>query len=214
MLDTLKIKIGKSSKLWHQEACKHAFNNQSISRDAQFAKMHAVFVDSEGRKYFSYLSMDDCPLPRYEQLQITLQELDNRISYTDLDLFADTILKIANDEKRKTKVTDLGSMALALKKRRELLYEPELMFKMCSILYIREDQDPAVWDEDLEKGKIEQFKKDSRAGLYDFFYSAGLRNYLPGSTQSKSESMQLQELENQTEQIAEFQKLLAILQQS
>lgn len=214
----LILKQAMKSKEWHRAALDYAFKFQSISKDKIFSKMKPVFIDSNGMRYFEFIDLDDMPIPRFDEMQITLQELGNRISNSDLDQFVDVCQSIINQEKGKNKISDISAMLSALKSRRQVLYDPYLMFKMCACLYIREDQDPSVWDEDLEKNKIEQFKKDSREGLYDFFYKAGLANYLPkgmdGSIPLKSELMQRQEAENMEYQIKEFQELLATLQKS
>lgn len=201
-----------SKKQFEKAALKYAFEGQP--KQDQLSQMQFEFIDSNGMRYFRYIENDSMPLERMEMLQIILLEMDNRINYEDLDNFTDTALQLLNNEKSKTRLTDISHLLMALKARRQCLYEPDLMFKLCAALYVREDQDPTKWDEEIEKEKVEQFKKDAAGGLHDFFYSRGLAKYLPTFKHLESGLMQQQELENLNIQIASFKKLLATLQES
>ena len=198
-----------------KKAIQHAFNNQSLGRDEHLAKMNLSFIDSEGVKYYCYRDEEDIPLPRYEEIQIIIQEVENRISNVDLDEFVskgEEIIFGAKYKKDADKVKNISHMFFAIKKRRELLYEPYLLFKLASALYVSEHQDPTIWDERYEETKLNRLKIDATGGLRDFFYGAGLRNYLPPSWESMKESSLLQELKNQQQQVKEFQNLLATIQ--
>lgn len=209
LINSIILKRAQNLPEWHDIAVKYAFNSQSISKDQVFAKMKPAFIDSEGKRYFEFTDLYDMPLPRHDELQIILIEIANRISYDDLDNFIAIGLKIVDEKK---KISEISFMLQALKRRRELLYDPYLMFKLCAAIYIREDQDPTIWDDELEKKKIIQFKKDFAGGLYDFFHKAGLAKYLPAYTRSKTPLMQQQEADNMEYQKESFIELLTSLQ--
>ena len=80
---------------------------------------------------------------------------------------------------KKPDIAMIGFLIKEMRLREEILLHPELMFDLVGVRYIREDEDPTVIDVDIHREKVEQFKKDSRDGLYDFFYGAGLPAYMP-----------------------------------
>lgn len=147
-----------------------------------FSKMEVAFTDSNGVKYYKYLKDLDIPIIRFSHLQVYIQEMAAGFNRNEIELFLTALeTALAGTEKTEGK-PDIGMMGWLLKEmrmRKDVLAHEEVLFWMVAALYIREDQNPAVWDEEIEEQKIKQFKLDSQGGLYGFFYGAGLSKYMP-----------------------------------
>lgn len=152
-----------------------------------------VFTDSNGVKYYKYIDDLNIPIVRFTHLQRFINELSNGLSRNEMTLLIDKLDEAYN----KQDFSMVGFIITEIKNRRDYLVHEDIMFAMVAALYIREDQNPAVWDEDIEDEKIEQFKLDSKkkGRIYDFFNGAGMSKYLPYFKKLKGDLPQL--LDNQ-----------------
>lgn len=166
-------------KLFHEPIMKYAFESKYKGKFEDFDKMEMVFLDSEGRKYFSYLDPMEIPVVRRRQLEIKLLEADSGVSLDILNLWLDNIDKECESVDPKKAVLNISRLSKSLRERTDLGADVELLMKICCIIYVREDQNPHVWNEKLEEEKFEQLMKDRAGGLYDFFIMTGLSEFLP-----------------------------------
>jgi hypothetical protein len=155
----------------------YAFSHQSKSYREY---LEFAFTDSKGRKYYKFNDLKNMPLSMLEQLTILQLEVEGRIKGTDLDEWIKRCKEIASSGS-KTAVADIGHMLGALEDRRGVLIEPVLLMEIAALLYVREDEDPTIYNKDLHKEKFKQFTDDCAkpGGLYDFFLNAGLARYMP-----------------------------------
>ncbi len=179
------------------------FNEQSKKKG--FEKMKKMFVDSNGKAYYRYIDDLEIPIMRKGQLEKVLKEIQMGISVDESNKIDEFIL----DEINKPKVDRavIGHLILERKNREKLLIHPELLFEAVAIMYIREDEEPTLVDKEITRQKIEQLKKDSVGGLYDFFYSSGINTYLPFLEKSEEEWQEYWE-----QGIAQSRELLVKLQ--
>lgn len=140
--------------------------------------MKKVFVDSNKKSYYVPESDFDLPHERTKALEKKLMMLRAGMSEDEQDLILDTMEKALNSGK-KSELAMIGHCIIEMRKRKELLLHPDLMMDIVALKYIREDEDPSKIDSEIHMQKVEQFKKDSKDGLYDFFYRAGLNQYIP-----------------------------------
>ena len=155
--------------------------NKAEKRD-DFSKMEVAFTDSNGVKYYKYLKDLDIPIIRFSHLQVYIQEMAAGFNRNEIELFLtalETALAGTEETSGKPDIGMIGWLLKEMRMRKDVLAHEEVLFWMVAALYIREDQNPAVWDEEIEEQKIKQFKVDSQGGLYGFFYGAGLSKYMP-----------------------------------
>ena len=164
-----------------------------------------AFADNRGRKYYRFNDLKNMPLALLEQLTILQLEVESRIKGADLDEWI-AHCKCIVSAGSKTAVADIGHMLGALEERRTVLLDPTLMLEIAALLYIREDEDPTVYNKDLHSEKFKQFNEEKAGGLYDFFLSAGLSRYLPSADFMPLEWEKF--LKNQVTQIDRFNELL------
>ena len=140
--------------------------------------MEKVFVDSNGKVHYVPRNDFDMPHERTKALEKSIMRLKAGLSEDDMDLILDAMEKALNSGK-KSELAVIGHCIIEIRKRKELLLHPDLLFDIAALRYIREDEDPSIIDIEKHKQKIEQFKKDSQGGLYDFFYKTGLTTFIP-----------------------------------
>lgn len=183
-----------------------AFNSQSKPVDKTMLAWS--FIDSEGNRYYRWVDDFDIPIIRKGHIQKCLSELECGISQENLLLVIDTMEKAIQERDNRGRmapnISMVGHLIVELRNRQKYLFPGDILFDLAAALYVREDENPADMDMDLHRWKAGQFKKDSKAGLKDFFYNAGLKKYLPYLEKHTEESILIQ---MQTEQ-AESEALI------
>jgi hypothetical protein len=152
----------------------HVFNHKSYKEN-----MSLAFTDSQGKKYFSFNQMEQMPLAMLEKLTELQEQMRCKVPGKDLDKWIECVEKAINAPK--PKMSDIGYWVGVLKDRRTNLFEPTILMEIMALLYVREDENPCVYNAALHKEKFEMLWKDSKEGgkLYDFFQQAGLSDYMP-----------------------------------
>jgi hypothetical protein len=157
-----------------------------LEQNKGFEKLDKCFVDSNGIGYWRYGEDFTIPLQRVRYLNKKIQELNKGFSDDEYIKILTAIEGAINGGKKPDLVT-VGFLVKELKDRRDLALHPDIMFDLAATIYIREDENPAEVAMSIHNEKIEQFKKDSVEGLYDFFYNAGLEKYIPYLTKLEGE---------------------------
>lgn len=153
-----------------------------------FESMQKAFVDSEGAVYYRYHKDLDMPIKRFKEVQKMLMLIKAGLSEDTLTLIISNMKEAINGGK-KPDIVRIGFLVTEMDLRKGVFVDPDMLFSCAALMYIREDEDPKEIDPIKHKSKIEQLKKDSQGGLYDFFYSAGLTAYIPflGTTEKEFE---------------------------
>lgn len=176
--------IGKAIyKLFKPIFLKHYYNEQS--KRTGFENLKKVFIDSNGRTYFTPMNDLDLPIMRSKEIQLRIMRMRAGLSDDYLKLFCEAMKKAINNGKPDT--ARIGHLVIEIEKRIGIWIDPDLLFDTVAFMYIREDENPAEVDMSIHNEKIEQFKKDSTGGLRDFFYMAGLTEFIPFLGISESE---------------------------
>ena len=163
-------------KLFKDDFLKLAFHEQSKPID--FDTLEMKFIDSNGKKYYSFSKDDDIAILRKGRLELHLKELQMGLSSDNLDAILDYMEKALN-KGQSPDIAKIGHAIIEIRNRKQTLIHPEILFNLVATLYIREDENPGLIDEEIHDQKVQQFKKDSQGGLYDFFYNTGLGEYIP-----------------------------------
>lgn len=184
----------KLIKRWLEPEIRRELFETQGARDWKKDCKHA-FIDSTGKAYYRYMNEMNVPIQRMEKTEMILREMNSRISDLDIENYIENVNdQIYKDGRTcKQKLATIAELNAALKARSESFVDPDLMLRLICCLYIREDQDPAVWDDELEEEKFNRLKADKSGGLAAFFYQAGLSTFLPSAKQLTEESIKLAE---------------------
>jgi hypothetical protein len=151
-----------------------------------------VYTDKSGRKYYKYNDPLDMCVKRKGEIDKCLMELKYGSNYSDV-LFA---LKTAINQPDKAgnikpDLVNVGYLVNELADRSDILLVPEILFKLCSNMLIRADENPYIVDVEILNEKVETFTKEiQRGGLHDFFQVTGLLKLIGLSGISKIGLMQ------------------------
>jgi hypothetical protein len=165
-----------------------------------------------GHNYHRYKNSGDIPVDRLERLQSLVMMLKNRIDEDEFDLLTSIIedsAQTAMDGLNRTgKMSGLQNISFAIQemksRKEDLMFHPNLMFKIAAVMIIRDDEDPYKVNDLLINEKFELFK--AQANHIDFFLQAGLGEFLPNSTELLHASNQ--QLKNLKEQYRLTQELV------
>lgn len=175
-----------------------AFLDQSAKKTG-FEKTTRVHVDSKRKSYYGFSSDMDLPLVRLEALLPKLKLLKYGFDEEQEDKLWEALEAAINNGK-KPDIAQIGFIAKERKTRKSMVINKDLMFDIIALRYIREDENPGLLDIEIHKEKIAQFKLDSKDGLYNFFYQAGLAELVPLLKTTESdflESLMDSEVKNQ-----------------
>lgn|SRR3990167_7086294 len=177
--------------LFKSQILKLQYGEQSKKKG--FEKLTQVFIDSKGKRYYRYPNDMDIPILRKGALEKCLMEIESGLSGNELERILTAMSDALNERKGDRMIPNIakvGFLVEEIRNRKNLLLHPDLLFEAVSILYIREDEDPAKVDGEVMNQKLVQLKEDSREGLYDFFYTSGLSAYIPFLGKSEDEWME------------------------
>lgn len=152
----------------------YSHQSKTYKENLEFA-----FIDSENRKYYYFPDMKKLPLPLLEKLNELQEQMTCKIPGRDLDTWISKVEECLNQPN--PKFTDVAYWLAALKDRRTILFEPTVLTEIAALLYIREDENPCVYNQQIHKEKFQMLWNDSKEGakLYHFFQQAGLSSYIP-----------------------------------
>lgn len=161
----------------------YCFKHQSKSYKDN---MKYAFTDLNGKKYYYFPELRTMPLPLLEKLNELQEQLRSKMPGTDLDNWIKAVEKVLNSDS-KNKVTEFGYWIGVIKERRNILYDPTVLTEIAALLYIREDENPCVYNSELHREKFTMLWEDTKQGqhLYDFFQQAGLKAYIPSGSITK-----------------------------
>lgn len=171
-------------RLLKRQFLKYYFLEQS--KKSGFEKMKKAFVGSNSKIYWIHENDFDIPVERIRAIEMCVRKIMAGLSGDEQKNIREAMKKALGDGK-KPNIAMIGHLIIEMERREEMLLHPDLMFDLVAYKYVREDEDPVIIDKDIHRQKIEQFRKDSRDGLYDFFYTAGLAAYIPYLTKLESE---------------------------
>lgn len=151
--------------------------------------MQYAFNDSAGNRYFYFPDLMKLPLPLLEKLNELQTQLNAKLPGHDLDAWIKKVKDVVNDENRKDKITQIGYWLGVLEDRRNMTFDPTVLTEIAALLYIREDENPCVYNEALHREKYIMLSTELKEGgkLYDFFQQSGLMGYIPSRPATKEE---------------------------
>lgn len=170
--------------LFEKQFNKIYFSKQSKKKS--FSNLIKAFVDSNGKAYYTWKDDFEMPITRMKEVQKIIYKIKSGLSDENLKRIIEEI-KLAINKGNKPDIARVGFLVTEMEARQEIVIDQNALYHLTAIVYVREDEDLAVLNDSITNEKIEQFKKDSSGGLYDFFYNRGILDYIPYMKKSEEE---------------------------
>lgn len=149
----------------------------ALDKPASHLQLEYGFTDSNGVNYNKFPKGTDIPVERMGKINEYQMWLSAGLNHTELDKFlAEMESAIADGLKQSDRnVARIGACIFKIRERKNMVVHTELFYNYVAVQLIREDEDPAIFNETIHQEKITQFKKEVQAGnSYDFFFKIGL----------------------------------------
>lgn len=129
-----------------------------------------------GRTYYMFDDVFNVPYERGLKSLVYYEEFRMRINKEYLGLHIDAMDKILSDPKK----IDIGKIAILnkqLKERLELIVEPDMLYKLASVVFFDKNEKPWSYEFDYAEKKIKFWKKN--ATNHAFFLETPLVKLIP-----------------------------------
>jgi len=173
-------KIGRKIPFW-KNIFRPSF--KSVLFDKKYLMVPAFEIG--GRRYFMFDSQTDAPTGRQMASLAIYNEMNMRCTREYLELHTRAMEKLLSDPK-KINVTVIGQLNVNLKERLDLMPLPEFVWKLGSVVFLDEHENPYTYDYELNEEKIKFWKG---AGMsVDFFSKTPLAQSVPWLQESQNGS--------------------------
>lgn len=128
------------------------------------------FKDHNGKSYYKWNDQSTLPMSRMsEMVQFTMElaaGLDDRELNRLLDISDQMIMEAVKDPKRYTNVSAVNH---EIRLRKKSISNTNLYYNLFAVNYIREDEDPLVYNLQAQKEKVKAFREGAETGAPFFF---------------------------------------------
>jgi hypothetical protein len=169
-------------KLFKSELNQLAFDDWHKPNKMQGLEFAFVF---QGKKWYSYSDFNKMPIARYTEMERLNLEMQNVIDKKDMSVFTELIKSSIEMMMIKGKLpqgmAQISAVAKEMEARQTMLIHERIWFEIAACQYIREDEDPTLYNHSWEQSKAELFKTNvaDLGGLHGFFMQAGFERYIP-----------------------------------
>ena len=135
--------------------------------------MEFVFEVS-GKKFYQFIDQKNIPVERALSAMDVYNELDTRLDKEYLDLYFKTVLELLN----KGKLVEAGNLTIMAQSRLEHITHIGIIYKLASVVYIEENEDPYRYSLALAEKKIE-FWQENEKDINAFFLKMRIKELIP-----------------------------------
>jgi hypothetical protein len=170
-------------------------------------------VDSNGIQYYGFPKSFPVPILRAGRASEYLQWLSSGLSGEELDMLINQAdITLTEGLKHGNGAAKLGLILEKIRERRKMVIHHELQINFLSCLLIRQDEDPAIFNEQIHKEKVTQFLDELEKGNFHFFFHLPeLQNTLQLYRFTESEWIQFyEESKLQMKVMSEMVKMISL----
>lgn len=154
---------------------------RSLSQ-ADRSELMEAFV-YKGRTYYTFKDIFRMPTIRGLQTLDYYEEFNMRCTREYLTKFCDAMEKILSNT-TKLELTRLGTLIVHMRERLAMMPVEEHVFKLASVVYFDDSENPFYYDRDYAVKKIALWKKDPE--VLNFFLQKPLADLMPYSNSEKA----------------------------
>jgi hypothetical protein len=132
----------------------------------------------DGVTYYQFEEISNLPILRYFAALRVYEELDMKLTHEMLQIAIDEVLNLIN----KNKITEAVKILYNIKDRSTMLVEPETLYRLASVVFFTEDEDPNYYDYSIRDKKIKLWREK---GLDVFFCKMLMSDLITYTTTSQ-----------------------------
>jgi hypothetical protein len=133
--------------------------------------------------YFAFSDFNQTPMDRAFNALSFFTELDMRCTREYLQAHCTAVDNMINDTKS-IKLTEIVKLNMQLKERLDFLFEPEIAYKLCSVVFFDETENPNRYE--YKKG-LEKARLFREVPISDFFLSKPIGRFVPATILSTND---------------------------
>lgn len=157
------------------EKIKSIFNKKPFQKSEQIIEFA---FESGGVKYYRHTSEANIPYRRALKVISIYNELDMKCTRAYLTAHTKAIKNIlAKTPFKSTDLFELMKLNNQLSERLEFIYDTDLVYKLASVVYFDEKENPEDYDWTYNQKKIDKWKKDK--SINDFFLTMPIADLVP-----------------------------------
>lgn len=138
---------------------KHYLNDHN--KPLQLSQLMYAFTDSKGKKYYRFPENVALTFDRNQKLLGFLTMINARITSDNLKLLCDEALKIIQDGIGKDKnAAKVAALIYQIQERSTWLVPHQLVYDVLAVQYIREDESPDLFDNEIHLQKVDCFMNE------------------------------------------------------
>lgn len=142
-----------------------------------FDNLEFRFLDMAGKAYYGFPPDMPVPIERFGKMRDFLMWMTVGVSPEEFDMIYDAMDKSWIDTlKTKKNHQRIGLLLQELKLRKNMTIHTELLYNFLAVQWIREDENPEIFDSEIQDQKVRQFKIETREqNTYFFFHQPELK---------------------------------------
>lgn len=149
------------------------------------------YTDLNGVSYFGFGKDMSLPVDRLGKLYSYMELLMKGLTIAEdkaIDEAISQALETGLTNPKEKAAAKIGSLLIEREKRRKLVLHTELLYNILAVQWIREDEDPSIFSNEIQMQKVEQFMKEVESrGAYPFFQVPELKQLNSFLKMSKEE---------------------------
>lgn len=188
--------------------------NQELNQKITTANLVHRYTDQNGVAYFGFPKDYGLPVERLGKLYHYTELLFKGLTVSEDEAIDDAIegnLEAGLKNSKNKSAAKIGALLIERKKRRGIILHHELIYNIIAVQWIREDEQPGVFVNEIQLQKVDQFQKECEGGNTHPFFQAPELRQLNSFLQMSNEEWQqsLRESQMKAEVLKEALKILS-----
>ena len=151
-----------------------------FTRKSPFAGTKHIIVPAfacGGTQYYQFDSLNNLPWKRGLKFLSIYTELESKCDRYYLQKHTEAVDKLLSGKIALPELSQLLNLNNQIKERLKMIYQEDLIYKICSIVYFDKNENPDDWEWQYALKKIEHWKKHDSATT--FFLHEPIRKLIP-----------------------------------
>jgi hypothetical protein len=152
------------------------YNRIQENKPVTHKDLKYIFTDSDKKRYYGFEDAANMPKERFDKLQEYLTFMSAGLTSEELNKLLDVaercveggIVKMDKEGKFKNAMR-LVAILQEIRNRQNIISPTELSYNYLAVQYVREDENPLIFDNEIQLQKVAKFKEDAESSHRFFF---------------------------------------------